>query len=246
MFLEVGGRATECVYRDFVRACEDYIGLKEKADLHELNSDKLLQHNDGFGYAFIQNDHFVICKNKAAIAKIRPIETWMRINSSILLIHARKASPGLKLGLENNHPFYWCDTGVEYIFAHNGTIKNEIKSYNKDIFYPIGSTDSERYFYVILSKIYAEKQKITSKMISEIIESWDFTGCNFILADKKAAYVGVFYRETPKYYTMKLYETDKSMIVSSAYLPSLSKPVRLLKNGTLIKIDLASRIIEDI
>ena len=246
MFLEVGRRSSEVIYRDFISACEDYVGLKEKADVHELNSDKLLQHNDGFGYAFIQNKHYVICKNKAPISEIKPIVTWLRINSPILLIHARKASPGLKLGLENNHPFYWCNTDAEYVFTHNGTIKSEIKAYDKNIFEPIGTTDSERYFYVLLSKIYAKKQKLTSKMVSRIIENWDFTGCNFILANKKTVYAGVFYRETPKYYTMKLYKTEDNIVVSSAYLPNLNAEVELLKNEDLIKIDIKTHSIEHI
>jgi predicted glutamine amidotransferase len=104
------------------------------------------------------------------------------LKSDGALLHLRLASKGLTVDLSNNHPFIFDD----YSFMHNGTIKS-IESVQKyvdprylDKF--ISTTDSERYFYSVLSRIdelgLVEGVRQAVKTISA---NCDFTSINSML-----------------------------------------------------------------
>jgi predicted glutamine amidotransferase len=69
------------------------------------------------------------------------------------LLHLRLASKGLSIDIKNNHPF----VDGSYSFMHNGTIRPaaSVEAFIDPEFAnrAQGSTDSERYFYAILSEI---------------------------------------------------------------------------------------------
>jgi predicted glutamine amidotransferase len=104
------------------------------------------------------------------------------LKSDGALLHLRLASKGLTVDLSNNHPFVYGD----YSFMHNGTIKS-IDSVQKyvdprylDKF--VSTTDSERYFYTILSCI-DELGLIAGvrKAVKTISANCDFTSINSML-----------------------------------------------------------------
>ena len=104
------------------------------------------------------------------------------LKSDGALLHLRLASKGLTVDLSNNHPFVFGD----YSFMHNGTIKS-IDSVQKyvdprylDKF--VSTTDSERYFYTILSCI-DELGLIAGvrKAVKTISANCDFTSINSML-----------------------------------------------------------------
>ena len=104
------------------------------------------------------------------------------LKSDGALLHLRLASKGLTVDLSNNHPFVFGD----YSFMHNGTIKS-IDSVQKyvdprylDKF--VSTTDSERYFYTILSCI-DELGLIEGvrKAVKTISANCDFTSINSML-----------------------------------------------------------------
>lgn len=104
------------------------------------------------------------------------------LKSDGALLHLRLASKGLTVDLANNHPFIYGD----YSFMHNGTIKS-IDSVQKfvdprylDQF--ISTTDSERYFYTMLSCI-DELGLIEGvrKAVKTISSNCDFTSINSML-----------------------------------------------------------------
>jgi predicted glutamine amidotransferase len=104
------------------------------------------------------------------------------LKSDGALLHLRLASKGLTVDLANNHPFIYGD----YSFMHNGTIKS-IDSVQKfvdprylDQF--ISTTDSERYFYAMLSCI-DELGLIEGvrKAVKTISSNCDFTSINSML-----------------------------------------------------------------
>lgn len=69
------------------------------------------------------------------------------------LVHLRRASPGLPVETCNNHPF----VSGSHAFAHNGTIRNPA-SFAADIpaalrSSAVGTTDSEQYFFLLLTMI---------------------------------------------------------------------------------------------
>jgi len=80
-------------------------------------------------------------------------ESTNGLKSDGALLHLRLASKGLAVDLSNNHPF----VHGEFSFMHNGTIKSisEIEKYVDPRYLSefTSTTDSERYFYTVLSAI---------------------------------------------------------------------------------------------
>jgi len=239
LFLKIGKQVPSIVYDEYISSCADYRG-REKLDIHEKNETSFYEHQDGYGYAFIKNEHFEVRRFNESIFTRTPISEWKKIDSNILFVHARRASANIKISAANNHPFYWYN-GDEYVFGHNGTIKSQIKNFDQRKFFLRGTTDSEKYFYALLTAMGQNEWTLSKELVDNIIEDWDYTGANFTLASPSKAWVGVFYRRDPLYYTMKLYKTDKNIIVSSCYLPYLGEPVELLTKGSIIEIDIKSQ-----
>ncbi len=239
LFLNIGRTVSKQAFEEFVGSCSDYVG-GVKLDVHERNETKLEQHSDGFGYAFVKDNHFELRRFREPIYERNLVDEWMKMDTEVLFIHARQASPNIKIKLTNNHPFYWYN-GDEYVFGHNGTIKNQIKDYDEQKFYMKGSTDSEKYFYTLLTEMGSNEWQINKQITDKILANWDYTAANFILTSLTKAWVGVFYRKDPLYFTMKLYKTDDYIVISSSAIPSLGSPTERLRHGALIEIDIASK-----
>ena len=239
LFFQIGENIPIQTYEEYIAACEDYKG-SGKSDTHELNELKLFCHKDGFGYAYVKQDHFEVRRFSESIVERNPIDDWLRTQTNVLLAHARRASPSIKVTLQNNHPFYWYN-GNEYVFVHNGTIKTQITDFDKQKFFVRGTTDSERYFYTLLTAMRENEWRLTKSIVMSILENWDYTGANFILSSTDKAWVGVFHRKHPLYYTMKLYKNETNIVVSSSFLPSLGEPKEVIPNGSLIEIDINSQ-----
>lgn len=241
LFFQIGKNVSSSVYQDYLDTCSDYVGEMKK-DVHEHNENKLFNHVDGYGYSFMHNDHYEVRRFNESISERPPIPEWEKIQSPILLAHARRASPNMAVKLSNNHPFYWYN-GDEYVFAHHGTITSQINNYCKEKFYLRGTTDSEKYFYSLLTSLRENDWTMKKSLVESIMGEWDYTGANFILASREKAWVGSYHRKNPLYYTMKLYETLDSIIISSSKLESLGKPTELLTDGTLIEINLKKKVV---
>jgi glutamine amidotransferase len=72
------------------------------------------------------------------------------IKSKIVISHVRLASIG-EPAYFNTHPFVRELFGREWVFAHNGTIRGKMP--NPRFYEPIGETDSERAFCLILDRL---------------------------------------------------------------------------------------------
>ncbi len=82
-------------------------------------------------------------------------EDQLPVQSTIFIIHVRKTSVGGNV-FKNTHPFHREFNGREYVFAHNGTLKN-FKKLKLNFFKPIGTTDSEHAFCYLLGLMANEK-----------------------------------------------------------------------------------------
>lgn len=118
------------------------------------------RHPDGWGLAYYIADtpHIVKSTNTAETDELFKKVSGI-VSSQTVLAHIRKATHG-KLSLTNTHPFQY----GRWTFAHNGNIKNfdkikaqlyEKLSANLSPYY-LGETDSELFFYFLLS--YLEKE----------------------------------------------------------------------------------------
>jgi glutamine amidotransferase len=107
---------------------------------------------DGWGIAFYPDKAAQVIKEpkKAEESKWAAFikEDKLPIQSKIFIIHVRKTSVGGNV-FKNTHPFHREFNGREYVFAHNGTLKN-FKELKLNCFKPIGETDSEHVFCYLL------------------------------------------------------------------------------------------------
>ena len=98
------------------------------------------------------------------------------------LLHLRLASKGITVDIDNNHPF----TFGQFSFMHNGTIRPStypeqfISDKYKDLMQ--GTTDSERYFYAVLTQI--DKLGLVEGVkegVNLIRQAGDYTALNIMI-----------------------------------------------------------------
>jgi len=110
-------------------------------------------HSDGFGIAFFEDKACrLFVDNQSAVES--PIAELVRnypIKSRNVIAHIRKATQG-KINLENSHPFSRELWGRQWIFAHNGGLKDFLPELSGR-FTPVGNTDSERAFCYLLDQL---------------------------------------------------------------------------------------------
>lgn len=110
-------------------------------------------HSDGFGVAFFEDKACrLFVDNQSAVES--PIAELVRnypIKSRNVIAHIRKATQG-KINLENSHPFSRELWGRQWIFAHNGDLKDFLPELSGR-FTPVGNTDSERAFCYLLDQL---------------------------------------------------------------------------------------------
>jgi len=179
-------------------------------------------HNDGYGL-IILNDSM-----KYEYKSIKPIYEdtnfkmlCEKISGKIGIIHARKASPGIPIGLQQLHPFY---IEGKYL-AHNGTIRNANRSnlFNSDTYDFFLSIHNFRDFVSLLNNVKA------------YVEAHDFSGINFLLLDEldNSLYVGCIYMGDTDYFTLH-YKADKTGFF--VYSEDLYDSLAPMENGQIFKV----------
>ncbi len=111
---------------------------------------------DGWGLAFYPDESAQVFREPLPAVKSDLLEFLLnskRVESRIFVAHIRKTS-GSAVCYKNTHPFSREMNGRDYIFAHNGDLKN-FQSLPLGPFRPIGDTDSEYIFCHILEYIEA-------------------------------------------------------------------------------------------
>jgi len=112
----------------------------------------------GWGIAFYPDQAAQVIKeplkgNESQLSDF--LENYPFLRSKIFLAHVRHSSLG-GIAYRNTHPFNRELQGLEYVYAHNGTL-NDYKDLELGRFYPLGDTDSEYVFCHILKCIEDEK-----------------------------------------------------------------------------------------
>lgn len=106
-------------------------------------------HSDGFGIAFFEGKGVRVFRDNrpAALSPIADCVKQYNIKSLNVIAHIRKATQG-SVNIENTHPFIRELWGENWVFAHNGNLKN-LPELSSQFYQPIGSTDSEAAFCFI-------------------------------------------------------------------------------------------------
>lgn len=111
-------------------------------------------HVDGWGIAFFEDRgvrHFVDTQPASASVIANLIKEYP-IKSCNIISHIRKATQGA-VNLANCHPFIRQLWGRNWVFAHNGDLKNFAPKLHTH-FHPVGTTDSELAFCWIMQELH--------------------------------------------------------------------------------------------
>jgi predicted glutamine amidotransferase len=152
-------------------------------------------HSDGWGLA-LYDGKAVRTFLEPTAASHSPLATYVRenpIKTLLAIAHVRQRTRGENC-LANTHPFVRELWGRSWTFAHNGTVKN-VRKWPLRWYRPIGNTDSELAFCVILEKLlkrfpsYPRSRRALWQAIAEIGGDIGQSGTfNFLLGDGKHLY----------------------------------------------------------
>jgi predicted glutamine amidotransferase len=152
-------------------------------------------HGDGWGLAFYEGRAARVFLESSAAAE-SPLAHFLAqnpIKTMLAVGHVRKRTRG-PLCLANTHPFVRELWGRHWVFAHNGTLPR-VRKRKLGRFVPIGTTDSEHAFCVLLEELRAafpEYPRRTSELFHLIADvggriARDGT-FNFLLGDGRHLY----------------------------------------------------------
>jgi predicted glutamine amidotransferase len=115
-------------------------------------------YNDGWGIGYYEGLDVRLTKDSAAVGDSEWIQFIANHNlrSHLVIAHTRKATRGTQ-SYPNAQPFVRELAGRAHLFAHNGDLPGIFKSnaFHADRFNPIGETDSELAFCVLLDEMAA-------------------------------------------------------------------------------------------
>jgi predicted glutamine amidotransferase len=115
-------------------------------------------YNDGWGVGYYEGPDVRLMKDSAAVGDSEWIQFIANHNlrSQLVIAHTRKATRGTS-SYPNAQPFVRELAGRAHLFAHNGDLPGIFKSnaFRADRFNPIGETDSELAFCVLLDQLAA-------------------------------------------------------------------------------------------
>jgi glutamine amidotransferase len=151
-------------------------------------------HADGWGLA-LYDGRAVRTFLEPTAAAHSPLARYVRenpIKTLLAVAHVRKRTRG-KVSLENTHPFVRELWGRSFVFAHNGTLR-DVRRHRLGRFRPIGTTDSEHAFCVLLDRLarrFREHPATTDlwKAVASIGSTLGEGGTfNFLLGDGRHLY----------------------------------------------------------
>lgn len=128
-------------------------------------------HSDGFGIAFFEGRGVRIFRDNrpASLSPIADCVKQYKIKSLNVIAHIRKATQGA-VSIENTHPFIREIWGENWVFAHNGNLK-DLPNMSESFCQPIGSTDSEAAFCYMAEFLKSRfKKKPTEMQIFQAIQ----------------------------------------------------------------------------
>lgn len=109
-------------------------------------------HGDGWGIAYFRNGRFRHSVEQGPAARSPLARSLCRrpFESCNVIVHLRKATQG-PVAERNCHPFVRRLWGREWVFAHNGHLRDLPHETPEAPYQPVGDTDSERAFCALLN-----------------------------------------------------------------------------------------------
>ncbi len=215
---------------------DDIIQLaSDNNEKNEENANKEFKHSDGWGLTYLDGDNLKTFRSVLPIYEDTQIEQFKNLRTPLIILHARYGTKGA-LTINNIHPFENRNSSNHYVFYHNGTVRDKLTIDPE--FKLIGETDSEKFFYYLISGNFNELN--ISWLQNKLFDLKDFSGANFILTNGKHSYIANWYSLNPLYYTMKILKQKDSVIIASEVLPHYrSANWQRLKNKEILSIVLS-------
>ena len=212
-------------------------------ELNEKNGPGSWIHEDGWGVAYLNNkNQWVIKKSIKPIFNDPSVKNLKKIKTKLLVLHMRKKA-GSQISVENTHPFMRKLNRKQFVFCHNGFIKEHIQ-YDHQQFETKGETDSERLFYSILTDFKKgkperkEKQERIEEAVRDNFQRYKkIAGTNIILTTKNKAVVALRRNRFPRYYQMHLGKSKDAVIISSEILDLRNFSWRPLEPGDILSLN---------
>ena len=178
------------------------------------------EHKDGWGIGY---EGEVVKDTNPAKESDLLAETGRNLETEGALFHLRLASKGITINIDNNHPF----THGTTTFMHNGTIRPSdtaeqfISQKYRELI--TGTTDSERFFYAVLSQI-DELGLVEGvrKSVNLIRESADYSALNIMVQTPETLIAVCEFNESnqsewsgPDHYELRFSPRESDFLVAS-------------------------------
>jgi predicted glutamine amidotransferase len=178
------------------------------------------EHKDGWGIGY---EGEVVKDISPAKESALLTETGKNLETAGALFHLRLASKGITINIDNNHPF----THGTTTFMHNGTIRpsDTAEQFISQKYRELvtGTTDSERFFYAVLSQIdelgLVEGVRKTVNLIRAIA---DYSALNIMVQTPETLIAVCEFNETnqsewsgPDHYELRFSAREGDFLVAS-------------------------------
>jgi predicted glutamine amidotransferase len=213
-------------------------------------------HCDGWGIAACHAEELLITKKtESALAEDGLLSACGQIATDAALLHLRQASPGIPVSLENTHPF---TTGT-VAFAHNGyfppTAAVDDLLRERDAKPPIGETDSERYFNLVVALMDTRGPAVALLSAADMIaERVNALSLNALMLTNEALYAFAYYPDPdaqdsdseideaaqygiePASFELRIRATEDSVVIASSGWEQPAPSWRSLPRGSVLEI----------
>jgi predicted glutamine amidotransferase len=185
------------------------------------------EHRDGWGMGWHDGDGELNVEKDVEAAHTSDLLDKLARTTEMdaMVLHLRKASPGMGVAFENTHPF----SSGRLAFAHNGWIRPVAEL--ERLLAPAarealrGATDSERYFQLLLAQV--EEAGSVELALPPLLErlrgSFRYTALNFVLLTERRLYAVCDFSQgaadrhgDPDYYTLGYRRTADAVVVASS------------------------------
>jgi predicted glutamine amidotransferase len=189
---------------------------------------------DGWGVVTRRDGHLEYYRSVMPCWQDPRFTDLYQADPDFIMLHARKASPGIAVRYEFTHPFY--EDG--WYFCHNGTVHD---------FAAGERSDAQQLFALLLQNMRqcSDAAEAVSRTVSSLE---DYSALNFMLFRDGRVYVlnkcGKRGEETPNYFTIKYLQVDDYAVVSSERLPNCGREWQEMENRTLLTMNLRDRSVK--
>lgn len=147
----------------------------------------------GWGLGWYSDDHFEIVKETQRADQSHAADELAEDppSSTTFVIHVRAATVG-SISQVNTHPFTASVAAKQWLFAHNGTIRN-LDRLDTGNYLPKGQTDSEVAFHYLLTRLAnlgneASEEETANEIMNGALELSADGKANFLMTDGETLY----------------------------------------------------------